>query len=98
MQKSPRAHMERADSNIAARDAAGFCLLGLRQHERHNAVLKLGSDAVLLDLARELESPCVVADIVFDVEWRQSRKGCYGSIAALAAPSRDVRPYLASRH
>ena len=34
--------------------------LPFRQHERHHAVLELGRDARLLDLARELKAPDIV--------------------------------------
>lgn len=53
-------------------DAPRLRLLRLRQHEGKNAVLHLGADPALVDLARQRESAPIVADVVLGVDRPQA--------------------------
>src|SRR6059058_1312205 len=44
----------------------------LRQHEREHAVLQVGADLALIDLARKPETARIMADVVFGIERLQA--------------------------
>src|SRR6516225_680418 len=54
-----------AGSNV---DLARLRLLCFREHQHHDAVLQFSADAVLFDLAGELKTSGVVANIIFGIK------------------------------
>jgi hypothetical protein len=65
--RCPRRSRAAANPALVHGNAARLGFFGLWQDEGHNAVFQFGSDAVLIDLARELKAARVVADTVLDV-------------------------------
>src|ERR1700720_963612 len=83
-------------------DRSRLGLLGLRQHEREDAVLELGSDLALIDLARKMEASRIMTDVVLRIERLQSLilgqiKSPFDLENAVLDPDIDVA-FLDARH
>ena len=53
-------------------NGARFRFFHLWQCEGKDAVLQLGGDPTLINLARKLEAAGVMPDVVFDIEWLET--------------------------